>query len=204
MSLCAKVIRGSAWRSGTGTLWAAATVWLGLLALWPGVAVVVLVAWSVIARAVDRSMTGLVLRRYDSGRRPSDVPWAVVTSPWHLALGAVATVLAMILPVAVAFAGVFSAALILGGTSGSELDPGTPATLVIGGALALAMAWWGPGGASLRRGTRSIVRTLVPDGLPTQVVAATLATCGVVLVILALSRGVSSAWAPFGGSPFGP
>ncbi|HET6668114.1 MAG TPA: serine/threonine-protein kinase [Intrasporangium sp.] len=187
----------------TGTLWAAAAAWLGLLALWPGVAVVVLVTWSVIARAVDRSMTGLVLRRYDHGRRPSDVPWGVVTSPWHLALGAVATVLAMILPVAVAFAGVFSAALVLGGTSGSELEPGTPATLVAGGALALAMAWWGPGGASLRRGTRSIVRTLAPDGLPAQVVAATLATGGVVLVMVALSRGVSSTWAPFGGSPFG-
>ena len=188
----------------TGTLCAAATAWLGLLALWPGVAVVILVAWSVIARAVDRSMTGLVLRRYDYGRRSSDLPWAVVTSPWHLALGAVATVLAMILPVAVAFAGVFSAALILGGTSGSELDPGTPVTLVVAGALALATVWWGPGGASLRRGTRSIVRTLAPDGLPAQVVAATLATGGVVLVIVALSRGASSTWAPFGGSPFGP
>lgn len=188
----------------TGTLWAAAAAWLGLLALWPGVAVVVLVTWSVVARAVDRSMTGLVLRRYVHGRRPSDAPWAVVTSPWHVALGAVATFLAMILPVSVAVAGVFSGALMLGGTTGSDLDPGTPATLVFGGALALAMAWWGPGGASLRRGTRSIVRTVAPDGLPTQIVAGTLASGGVVLVVVALSRGMSSTWAPFGGSPFGP
>jgi hypothetical protein len=186
----------------TGTLWAAATAWLGLLALWPGVAVVVLVAWSVIARAVDRSMTGLVVRRYNYGRRPSDLPWSVVTSPWHLGLGAVATVLAMILPVSVAVAGVFSGALMLGGATGGELEPGTPVTLVLAGTLALAMAWWGPGGASLRRGTRSIVRTVAPDGLPAQIVAATLASGGVVLVVVALSRGVST-WAPFGGSPFG-
>jgi serine/threonine protein kinase len=188
----------------SATLFAAAVAWLGALALWPGVAIVSLVGWSVIARAVDRSMTGLVLRRYDRGRRPSDVPWAVVTSPWHLVVGAVATVVAMILPVTVAAAGVFSAALLLSGATGRDLDPGTPVTLVVGGGLALVMLWWGPGRASLRRGSRSIVRQITSEGLPTQVVNVVLTVGGLALAVVALSRGVSGTWAPFGGSPFGP
>ncbi|GAA6527409.1 serine/threonine-protein kinase [Intrasporangium sp. DVR] len=187
----------------TGTLAAAALAWLGALALWPGFAVVALVGWSVVARAVDRSMTGLVLRRFDHGRRPSDVPWAVVTSPWHLVVGAVATAVALLLPVAVAVAGVFSAALFLSGTVGSELDPGTSATLLAGGALGLVMLWWGPGRTSLRRGTRSIVRRLVPAGPPNQVVGLVLSAGGMVVALVGLSRGVST-WSPFGGGPFGP
>lgn len=148
-------------------------------------------------------MTGLVLRRYDRGRRPSDLPWAVVTSPWHVLVGAVATAVAMLLPAAVAVAGVFSAALLLSGATGSELDPGTPLTLVVGGGLAVAVMWWGPGGASLRRGSRSIVRRLVPMGLAAQVVAGMLAAGGMVLALMALNAGTST-WVPFDGNPFGP
>ena len=186
----------------TGTLAAVALAWLGALAFWPGAAVVGLVAWSVLARAVDRAMTGLVLRRFEYGRRQSDVPWTVVTSPWHLVVGLVATVVSLLLPVAVAFAGVFSAALLLSGVAGSDLDPGTPATLLVGGALGLLMLWWGPGRASLRRGTRSVVRQFVPPGPPTQVVAVVLAGGGVAVALVGLARGVSS-WAPFGAGPFG-
>ena len=48
------------------------------------------------------------------------------------------------------------------------------------------------------------MRTVAPEGLPARAVAASLATGGVVLVIVALSRGAIGTWAPFGGSPFGP
>lgn len=188
----------------SGTLAGAAVAWLGALALWPGAAMVAIVVWSVVARAVDRSMTSLVIRRFDYGRRPSDVPWTVVTSPWHLVLGAIATVLTMLLPAAVALAGVFSAALLLGGTTGADLSPGSPATLLVGGALALSVLWWGPGGLSLRRGSRSVMRTIVPAGVPTQVVAALLLVGGVVLALVALNRGLSATWAPLGGNPFAP
>ena len=142
----------------TGLLGAAALAWVGALAAWPGVAVLVLVAWSVIARATDLSFTSLVLRRYERGRRRSDVAMAVVRSPWHLVVGIIATAVSLILPVGVALAGIFGSALLLAGTRGGELGPGTPVTLVIGGALGLATLWWGPGGASLRRGSRSVVR----------------------------------------------
>ncbi|HEX5336709.1 MAG TPA: hypothetical protein VFW55_12560, partial [Propionicimonas sp.] len=177
--------------------------WLGLVAAWPGVAVVVIVVWSSLARAVERSMTGLVLRRHDRGRRPSDVPWAVVQSPWHLVLGMVATFVTLILPAAIAGAGVFASALLLAGSTGSDVEPGTPVTLVIGAAMALLMLWWGAGGAPLRRGSRSIVRAILPAGPISQVTGWVLAGGGVVLVLMSGSRGANYGWWPFQSGPFG-
>ena len=154
----------------TGLLAAVSAAWIGALMAWPGIAVVALVALSALARATDRSVTALVLRRYDFGRRRSDVPFAVVSSPWHLVVGTIATVVGLLLPVAVALAGVFATALLLAGTQGTELGPGAPITLAVGGVLGLLMLWWGPGGASLRRGSRSMARRLVPVGLASQIV----------------------------------
>ena len=175
----------------------------GALAAWPGIALLVLLAWSIIARATDLSFTSLVLRRYERGRRRSDVAMAVITSPWHLVVGIIATAVSLILPVGVALAGIFGSALLLAGTRGGELGPGAPVTLAIGGALGLAMLWWGPGGASLRRGSRSIVRRIVPAGLPMQIVAGVLATLGVVVGAVAMAKGASLTWNPFSGNPFG-
>ena len=187
----------------TGLLGAAALAWVGALAVWPGIALVVLLGWSIIARATDLSFTSLVLRRYERGRRRSDVAMAVVTSPWHLVVGIIATAVSLLLPVGVALAGIFGSALLLAGTRGGQLGPGAPVTLVIGGGLGLAMLWWGPGGASLRRGSRSIVRRLVPSGLPMQIVAGLLLTVGVVAGAMAIAKGASLTWNPFSGNPFG-
>jgi hypothetical protein len=178
--------------------------WLGLAAAWPGVALVAVVVWSTIARAVERSMTGLVLRRHDRGRRPSDVPWAVVQSPLHLVLGIVATFVTLLLPAALAAAGIFASALLLAGMTGSEVEPGTPVTLVIGATLALLMLWWGAGGAPLRRGSRSIVRALLPTGPASQLVGWALAGGGLLLLLVAGSQGASLGWWPMQSSPFGP
>ncbi|MER7071941.1 serine/threonine-protein kinase [Terrabacter sp. NPDC000476] len=187
----------------TGLLAAVAVAWAGALMAWPGAALVAVTVLSAFARATDRSVTALVLRRYDHGRRRSDVPFAVVSSPWHFVLGIVATVVGLVLPAAVALAGIFATALLLTGTQGGDLGPGTPLTLGVGGVLGLLMLWWGPGGASLRRGTRSIARAIVPIGLATQVVAAVLAVGGAVAALLALKEGASLSWLPFGSSPFG-
>jgi hypothetical protein len=66
------------------------------------------------------------------------------------------------------------------------------------------MLWWGPGGTSLRRGSRSIVRPLVPAGLPAQVFVVLATAVGVVLVAMAVSRGSALDWVPWTGNPFGP
>ena len=187
----------------TGLLGAAALAWVGALATWPGIALLALLAWSILARATDLSVTALVLRRYERGRRRSDVAMAVVLSPWHLVVGIVATAVSLLLPLGVALAGIFGSALLLAGTRGGDLGPGSPVTLAVGGALGLAMLWWGPGGASLRRGSRSIVRRVVPAGLPLQVVTGVLATFGVVAGAVAIAKGASVTWIPFSGNPFG-
>lgn len=177
--------------------------WLGLVAAWPGVAVVALLIWSSFARAADRAVTGLVLRRHDHGRRASDVPWAVVTSPWHFIVAVVATVVTMLLPAALATAGVFASALLLAGMTGRDVQPGTPVTLVIGAAMALLLLWWGAGGAPLRRGSRSIVRTLLPRGIASQLAGWALAGAGILLVLMSGSRGATYGWWPWQGGPFG-
>ena len=186
----------------TGLIGAGAIAWLGALMAWPGIALVVLILWSVVARAVDRAMSALVFRRYAYGRRSSDIPLTVAATPWHLLLGAVATLVGFLLPFAVALAGVFATALLLAGTSGNDLGPGSPITLAVGGLAGLAMMWWGPAGTSLRRGSRSIVRRLVPVGLPSQVVAVALLVLGVVGAIIAVNHGASVTWEPFSGNPF--
>ncbi|EWT02742.1 hypothetical protein N865_04135 [Intrasporangium oryzae NRRL B-24470] len=180
-----------------------AATWLGALATWPAYAVMALAAWSAVARATDRTVTRLVVRRYAHGRRPSDVPWAVILSPLHLLIGAIATVVSMILPALVGLAGVFAAALLLSGSSGTEVRPGAPITVLVGGILALLMLWTGPGGASLRRGSRSIVRRVVPDGPPSEVLAVVLTVVGIALAYMAISGSSSVSWAPLSGNPFG-
>jgi serine/threonine protein kinase len=187
----------------TGSLLALGALWLGLATAAPGIALLAVAGWSVIARSVDRSMTGLVRRRYDRGRRRSDVPWAVAASPWHLVLGALATLLSLLIPAAVTLAGIFASSLLLAGVRGGDLTPGSPLTLLCGGAAGLLMLWWGPGGTSLRRGSRSIVRPLVPRGLPVQVFVVVATLAGVVLTAMAVSKGTSLAWTPWSDNPFG-
>jgi hypothetical protein len=187
----------------TGTLLALAAAWLGLAAALPGIALLALAGWSVLGRSVDRSLTGLVRRRYDRGRRRSDVPWAVVASPFHLVGAALATLVGLLLPAVVAVAAIFASSLLDASLRGGALSPGSPATLLAGAAGGLLMLWWGPGGTSLRRGSRSIVRSLVPMGLPTRVVVIVCVVGGFVLAVVVLSQGASLGWRPWTGNPFG-
>jgi hypothetical protein len=146
----------------TGTLLALMLALVAGVAAFPvvGIAVAVLISWA--ARTVDRSVTSLVLRRHHRGRRRSDVPVAVVASPWHLVVGALATVVSAILPLVVGVCAVFSTALAMVAVTGGSPHPDTAPALAVGGVIALLMAWWGPGGSGLRRGTRSIVRGTSP------------------------------------------
>src|SRR6478609_8699544 len=69
--------------------------------------------------------------------------------------------------------------------------------LAAGFAVGALVAWWGPGGNSLRRGTRSIVRGVVRPGLPTGIVAGALIG---VMVVLEGRRSPTSACRPGGRS----
>ena len=55
-------------------------------------------------------------------------------------------------------------------------------------------AWWGPGGASLRRGSRSIVRGLSPGATASQVAAALLLVVAAALVATTMAADGPSWW----------
>jgi serine/threonine protein kinase len=178
-----------------GTLLALMVGVLGVAAVWPVVAAGLIILWSWFARFADRSVTSLVVRRHDRGRRRRDLPLSVVASPWHIVISAVATVIALLLPATVAVASTFSAALAVVAVSGGDPQPDRSLPLAVGGLLGLMMGWWGPGGASLRRGSRSLVRGVVPGKLATQLVVTAFLLLGAGLGVLAWQRlGQTDVW----------
>jgi len=165
--------------SRDGTLLALLVGVLGVAAIWPLVAIGLVTAWSWCARFADRSITSLVLRRHERGRRRSDVPLAILASPWHAVLSAMSMVLALLLPAVVAIGSTFSIALAAALVAGGDPAPDRPLPLVAGGFLGLLMGWWGPGGASLQRGSRSLVRAVAPGNGATAFVVASFPLMGV-------------------------
>ncbi len=179
----------------TGTVLALLLVVVAATASFPVVAAAVALLWSWAARTADRSLTSLVLRRHHRGPRRSDVPVAVVASPWHLVVGALATLVSAILPLVVGVCAVFSAALATVAVTGGSPEPGTAAPLAAGALVAALMAWWGPGGAGLRRGSRSIVRGISPGATATRVLVALLLLAAAGLALWGMQHlGVPQWW----------
>ena len=169
----------------SGTLLALLFAIVALAANWPVVALGLTVLWCWLARTADRSVTSLVMRRHSRGRRRSDVPLAVVASPWHLVVAAVGTLVGLLLPLLIGGSAVFSAALATVAVTGSSPEPNSAAPIAVGALLGLLVAWWGVGGAALRRGTRSIVRGVTPGPRASQAVV-------VVALVAAAGLGVWS------------
>jgi len=180
-----------------GTLLALLMGVLGVAAIWPIVAIAMVIAWSWCSRFADRSMTSLATRRHDHGRRRSDVPLAIVTSPWHALVAALAMVLTLLIPAVVAVGSTLAIALAGAAAAGGDPQPDSAAPMVAGGFLGLLMGWWGPGGASLQRGSRSLVRDVLPGRGLTDFVVATFFLAGVGLAAWAWVRGGQVDWWPW-------
>ena len=180
----------------TGTLLALLAALATGAAAFPVVAVAVAVLWSWTARTADRSVTSLVLRRHHRGRRRSDVPRAVLASPWHLVVGLVATLVSAILPVVVGVCAVFSTALAVVAVTGGSPEPDRAGPAAVGAVVAGLMAWWGPGGAGLRRGSRSIVRGTSPGPRASRVVVVLLLLAAAGLAVWNLQQGGTPQWWP--------
>ena len=180
--------------SRSGTLLALLALLAALTARAPLVAVIALVGWIALARTADRSVTSLVMRRHERGARGSDVAVAVASSPWHLVLGAVGAVVTVVLPLLVGVCAMFTTSLVLAGLTGREVPSDGILPLASAGVFAALTAWWGPGGASLRRGSRSIVRGLSPGATASQVAAAVLLVVAAGLVASAVAVGEPSWW----------
>jgi len=176
-----------------GVLAALAAVLIVGAAALPAAACLGALLFSVLARTADRSVTSLVLRRHNKGERSSDLALAILVSPIHVLSGTIATLAACLIPAAVGLAGVFASLLAtrlanLPLTASREYA----VSLAIGMALAVMMAWWGPGGAGLRRGSRSLARGIAPGPVAAQVIGA----------VLIASAGAIAAWAAFSsGAP---
>ncbi len=166
----------------------------------PAATTLLFLAWVVAARTADRSVTSLVMRRHERGRRRSDVAVAVASSPWHLVVGIVGSAFSVVIPLLVGVAGAFSAAVVIAAVRGGTADPGAPVALAVAGLLSALMAWWGPGGAGLRRGTRSIVRGMTPGPVSSQVVAGMAIVAAAVVAGWVSVHGIPT-WAPFAGPP---
>jgi serine/threonine protein kinase len=185
------------WPSRVGTMLALAVGVLGVATIWPLVAIGLVALWSVLARFADRSITSLVMRRHDRGPRRSDIPRAIVASPWHVVLAALTMLLALFIPAIVAVGSTFSIALASAAVAGGDPQPSRSVPLVAGGVLGLLMCWWGPGGATLQRGSRSLLRAVAPGKGTTDLVVATLVLIGVGLGAWAWVRNGQPDWWPW-------
>lgn len=170
---------------------------LGIASIWPIVAITLVALWSLLARFADRSTTAMATRRHERGRRRSDVPVAVVASPWHAILAALAMVLTLLLPAIVAVGSTFSIALVSAAVAGGNPQPDRSVPLVAAGSLGLLMCWLGPGGASLQRGSRRLLLAVAPGKGATDFVVATFVLIGVGLGAWAWVRNGQPDWWPW-------
>jgi hypothetical protein len=91
--------------------------------------------------------------------------------------------------------GVFCAALVVVALQGSGApEPNAPVPLAVGGLLAGLMAWWGPAGAGLRRGTRSLVRGVSPGPSSSRVLVLLLLVAAVAVAVAGVVNGEPSWW----------
>ncbi|WP_194288519.1 protein kinase domain-containing protein [Ornithinicoccus halotolerans] len=176
-------------RSGTV---AAMTVGLvGLASFVPLLAWAALAVWSVAARTTDHALTSLVLRRHDAGPRRSDVPVLVLSSPWHLLQALLGTALALLLPLALGAAVTVVTALGLTEFAGWPVGYEHPVPVATGMLVGGVFAWWGPGGLSLRRGSRTLLRGMLPGHHTTTLVVGFLLAAGAALLAWTMLEGGS-------------
>ena len=183
--------------SRLGTMLALLVGVLGVATIWPMVAVGLVVLWALLARFADRSITSLVIRRHDRGLRRSDIPLAIAASPWHAVLAVGTTLLNLFVPAVVTVGATFVLALASAAVTGGVPQPDRSLPLLGAGFLGLLMCWWGPGGASLQRGSRSLLRAMSPGKAATDFVVATFILFGVGLGAWAWVRNGQPDWWPW-------
>ncbi|GAB7193394.1 serine/threonine-protein kinase [Kineococcus sp. NUM-3379] len=190
---------GEAPRSaGTGVLLLALLALVGVCAVAPTAGFVLSVLGALVARTVDRSRGTLARRREVAGPRASDGFAVALAVPWNVLRAALTTVLAAIVPVLVGVSTLFVVGLLPAGPAGS---PGDPTTLALGALAAVLTAWWGPGGRSLQRGTRTVVRAVAGGEREARVV---MALCALLALSAAFMIGGGSEpdWRPLERPPF--
>lgn len=188
-------------RARTGTLAALALAVAALATVLPVAAVLVGLAWSTLARTADRSVTALTMRRSEHGVRGRDIPLAVLSGPVHLVAGVAGALLTAPIPLALGIAAGFGTAVVSGAGRGIAPDPTDPLPLAAGMLAAILTAWWGFGGTSLRRGSRSLARGLAPGSVGAVVVGGLLLAAAAYLAVRSQATGVTADWWPLRNGP---
>lgn len=172
-----------------------ALVLLLLIALWPYVGGIVLVAAMLVGRVVWRIRRRLHDRRAARGARKSDQLVATLAVPVDVLVSLVPSVVHGTLVLAggyVVGAGVNTVEPLR--TSLGGLIP-----YFVGAAVALTLAWWGPGSQRFRYGVRVIARPLARARRTSWIVAGILVALGWVVALLLDIWGPS--WVPGDGPP---
>lgn len=183
----------------SGTLQGLFVAWVGVTALMPVIGLILLIAWNIAARFSDSTITQTVLRRYEAGRRKSDGAVAVASSPWHVVRAIVSTLVALILP-AIAFVCVGSLVSIgWAMLHGDGVARAWWALPIVSGAVVGQWAMWrGAGSVGYRRGSRSLVRGMIPDSA-SKVAVAVLVALGLFMLLGSFMQGGDISWAPLTG-----
>lgn len=147
------------------------------------------------ARVVDRSSTALLVRRDQHGPRGSDGVLTVLALPWRLVTSSLATVLWLILPILIGISVAFIAAGLAPGGAGRSIPAGEPGGLGAGMVALLLTAWFGPGGAPVRRGTTRAVR-FVTATRRAQVVVWSLIALVLVSAVVVAGGEATPDWGP--------
>lgn len=185
----------------TWTLLCLALATAGLSTILPIAAWVMAFGWIFGARWNDKTITSMVLRQYAAGKRRTDTAVAWALSPWHAVVAAFSTLLVVIVPAFLgAVAGVLTAiACSVGGLTAPTYD--RPLAIGLGTLVALWAAWWGPGGTSTRRGSRTLVRAMSPNRQFATGLTIGLAVVAVLTALLAISHlDAALNWWPYSGS----
>ncbi|WP_432562271.1 serine/threonine-protein kinase [Kineococcus sp. SYSU DK003] len=183
------------------TIFAALVALVGVFAVAPATGVVIALVGGAVARTVDRVAAGLFRRRWEAGPRSTDALAVGAATPWHALRAAVSTVFASIIPLLVGISVVF-----ILGTFGQSAGPAgvfgyeTPWTLAAGGLAGTLVAWHGPGGRSLQRGTRTAIRTALRGERETGAAIGVLLLIAFAALVMVLS-GEQPDWRPLVTSP---
>jgi len=167
----------------------------GLMALYPGLGLLVTALLITVARTVDRGSTALMRRRQvRGGRGKSDGVIALAASPVHLMAASLITLFCLILPVIMGFivGGIVSAGA--ASSHGTDWEPLSAVGFASGGVAGLFVAWWGPGGSSLRRGAKITLRSAVRPAWLSLLVAVPLLV-GAAASFTSAVNGGGSGWA---------
>lgn len=166
---------------------AVAVGWFALLILFamePPAGVAVLFTLMVLARTTWRVRRSLYERRIARGHQPSDHWVMAAGAPWHLVVTSVQSAFHLVW--------IVLAAYLAGAIASLGERPGPRLPYLIGAAVALALAWVGPGTARIRHGIRALTAPLDRSTRAAWITFGVLAVLS--WIILLIWDGIGSGW----------